>query len=1364
MARLARAVEPAALEQALLRPEDQEIVRTDIPEREQLLNLPKLQEMNLHACARWVHQEAAVRARTGGADRTGGKRSLRECRTAEQVDNWLTSEEDLAKQNEDSSLLRSIEFAVSQLLDKHREVPFIGSFCKKECGELLALDIDEQPHILSPAETSNDKLWGIVQADMRTMKRWHVLWAIRGLATRWVALEHRRQARRREYRQVLDPLTSDEDKMAIEACINALDEASSMEALEDVDVKFRMAYQVVEEQLRRLSLQDGRTPRLVHKGKSASFYKHCRDARIDELASTLAMQPDKFAANLEHDVRLTEVQNQPSYPIEQAEVYVSEAGEMSTPDKVLDRALQCAALLLASEPGVRQHLRAYFMEKAVVTTEPTEAGEATLDPWHTLGKVKRLEKKPLPSFENTDKFLYIVRAEEDKLITSTMELPKEALEDILREWQRNYVSSDVNQVARQHNEWHNLWEMATRRPLQIQTREEGFVEEGSRRVIAACWGPGSPLTTLVALDERGNLVEMLSLPAFSGPLRNRRGFLAEIPAGTPAHLRQIYKAQREDAIKIRDFIIQHVPHAIIIEASGINCKQLYNLFEDVESDILENIPQYLTKSETGSLVLRMAEPFVAQVWEACAAARRELPDHLPIVRRAVALGRGALEPLAPLASLAGPSGDALALKLHPLQRHLPRDALLSIVEQVLVTAINQVGCDINVALDSIWMAALVPFVGGLGPRKAAKLLQDTRRAGYAATRGSLFRDIAYLGNNVFTNAAGTIRIHPSNTILEESAVFDPLDDSRIHPRQYPAAIQVAYAAMGRQGDEDAAVDQLQTRRRDVERVNLEDIDKQLSESKESDLSKLIDVAFELQMPYGDLRPSDQRLSTEQVFWLMIGETRDTLKPGRPVQATVRYVNENFARVTLDDLGGLEAVLEAGSISRQGHVNPMERVHVGNILSPQTCRIESLSEDKDRNGEIVVKICTNAFDNEEKWEALYCRGDEVHPVDKYYRVEQKTDIKKKEASRAKAQADNFLRRRIDHPSFQNCTQGEALEFIHNVGDAVFRPSHRGSDRLLLSLAVSKAENEEKPMVMTFEILEKKKAGGASNLSLGAELTIIHGAHYTEVFEDLDEILANFVAPYIRNFNAVVNHKKFVPGSFSDIKQAAIQQCKSTRRAATCWGHTTEVDGKPRALPGFFSLCCILSENRSPRLDCFQVTPLGYWYAKKMRTSLDNVSDAFKRVVMETASGKAAQMESAQLGYNMPDQAQGNAWHATPSAYAPAQQSYAAQQAYAPQAYDAAAYAAYAQQQQAAAAYAQQAAAHGMPAAANGWGAAAGSYSGSYSSQPGSYPSAAADAAGRPAQAASAWGAGRLSGPSSNSQPLAQPAAVRWDGST
>ena len=52
-----------------------------------------------------------------------------------------------------------------------------------------------------------------------------------------------------------------------------------MQELEDVDVKFRYAHQVVEDQLRHLSLQHGKTPRLAHKGKAASFYKHCRDVR-----------------------------------------------------------------------------------------------------------------------------------------------------------------------------------------------------------------------------------------------------------------------------------------------------------------------------------------------------------------------------------------------------------------------------------------------------------------------------------------------------------------------------------------------------------------------------------------------------------------------------------------------------------------------------------------------------------------------------------------------------------------------------------------------------------------------------------------------------------------------------------------------------------------------------------------------------------------------------------------------------------------------------------------------------------------------------------------------------------------------------
>ena len=52
-------------------------------------------------------------------------------------------------------------------------------------------------------------------------------------------------------------------------------------------------------------------------------------------------------------------------------------------------------------------------------------------------------------------------------------------------------------------------------------------------------------------------------------------------------------------------------------------------------------------------------------------------------------------------------------------------------------------------------------------------------------------------------------------------MFDLLDDTRIHPLQYGAAIEVAYEAIGKVGEPDAAVDRLCSRRRDVEKVNLE---------------------------------------------------------------------------------------------------------------------------------------------------------------------------------------------------------------------------------------------------------------------------------------------------------------------------------------------------------------------------------------------------------------------------------------------------------------------------------------------------------------------------------------------------------------
>ena len=54
--------------------------------------------------------------------------------------------------------------------------------------------------------------------------------------------------------------------------------------------------------------------------------------------------------------------------------------------------------------------------------EPTAAGETTLDAFHVLGRVKRLDRHPVKALAETDKFLRVLQAHQDGLITFRLEV------------------------------------------------------------------------------------------------------------------------------------------------------------------------------------------------------------------------------------------------------------------------------------------------------------------------------------------------------------------------------------------------------------------------------------------------------------------------------------------------------------------------------------------------------------------------------------------------------------------------------------------------------------------------------------------------------------------------------------------------------------------------------------------------------------------------------------------------------------------------------------------------------------------------------------------------------------------------------
>lgn len=100
--------------------------------------------------------------------------------------------------------------------------------------------------------------------------------------------------------------------------------------------------------------------------------------------------------------------------------------------------------------------------------------------------------------------------------------------------------------------------------------------------------------------------------------------------------------------------------------------------------------RFIQDLESRNIDVIHADERIAALWENCRAAQEEFPEQSTIVRRAIALGRLALDPLAVLAQLCGPRKEILSVKLTEMQEVLQPEERLKAIEQMMVTAVAQV--------------------------------------------------------------------------------------------------------------------------------------------------------------------------------------------------------------------------------------------------------------------------------------------------------------------------------------------------------------------------------------------------------------------------------------------------------------------------------------------------------------------------------------------------------------------------------------------------------------------------------------------------------------------------------------------------
>ena len=272
--------------------------------------------------------------------------------------------------------------------------------------------------------------------------------------------------------------------------------------------------------------------------------------------------------------------------------------------------------------------------------------------------------------------------------------------------------------------------------------------------------------------------------------------------------------QSQDAGRIHDFLMEHKPHVIAVGGANLHCRQLLSDLKSIRDNFLSEHPRFII-SIAGNMEVVFAPETLAQLWENSESARAELGEHTAIVRRAVALGRTLLDPLAVLSCLRGdhrdrigetfkltklssakfernligwkglhlfhrvkvlaphcclcqtdPMGQCvdlvmfvsrfpdhgdsiLSLPLYDMQKALSRQELLGAIDQVIITAVNQLGVNLNVVANIPWRAAALQFISGLGPRKSQAILSAIQKNGNKVeSRWELINEFDILGKRV----------------------------------------------------------------------------------------------------------------------------------------------------------------------------------------------------------------------------------------------------------------------------------------------------------------------------------------------------------------------------------------------------------------------------------------------------------------------------------------------------------------------------------------------------------------------------------------------------------------------------------------
>jgi len=224
--------------------------------------------------------------------------------------------------------------------------------------------------------------------------------------------------------------------------------------------------------------------------------------------------------------------------------------------------------------------------------------------------------------------------------------------------------------------------------------------------------------------------------------------------GDLLHNENIYphapRNERKQAMKKLSTLVEQYQIEAIAIGNGTASRETEALVKNIHYD---RKVQIFVVSEAG-----------ASVYSASKIAREEFPQFDVTVRGSVSIGRRLIDPLAELVKI-----DPAAIGVGQYQHDVDQKKLLTSLERVTESCVNQVGVNLNTA-----SKFLLTHVSGLGPQLAENILEFRKENGPFQSREQL-KKVPRLGEKAFEQSAGFLRIPRGK---------DSLDNSAVHPESY----------------------------------------------------------------------------------------------------------------------------------------------------------------------------------------------------------------------------------------------------------------------------------------------------------------------------------------------------------------------------------------------------------------------------------------------------------------------------------------------------------------------------------------------------------------------------------------------------